>query len=1386
MFHEIQAVSQNGHSRPVGLSIWALALVATVLFSISLVAASGVSHASVGRPDSERQPARLIRAGDDAIEFEVDVGVPIFTRTESQDGEYETIRIPLFFSHGRPGEAELPHRAFLVGIPPEGDYEVTVTPVGERRFHSKRILPSAAVVEARDGTSTARIVPSKTYYESDQFLPPSPLLGVSEAWMRNQRVVGIDVSAVRYNPSSGSLVVYERLSVRVDLRGGPPGRSQSPETSPPGSDALESMYRATLLNYEQSRTWRGRSYPRAALQALDSFASSTDWCRLAVTERGVYRVTGLDLLAAGVIDLGGINPASLRLFNGGGLPVPADRDPSSLDAWMNECAIRVYDGGDGRFDESDYVLFYGLGTSDWLDYFRADTLRVYRENTYTAENVYWLTWNGSFSGNPVPRRVGTKTGAPLTAGAYVPASLPARIHVEQNSFYEPSLFEAGQRWEKWWYQSLSNPGSTGSTSYLYTFGAPNIEPAARCSLTVRLWAPCTLYDPWCSSYRHSARVLLNRQLVDEVLEPEWLGTNVRKDLAGSGFWGQENDSVIVTLSSPRDEVYLAWYEFHYGRKPIVDSNSFGFSSPDTAGVVKFSFSGVTDTAGLRLLDVTDYLSPVEIVQFALSWAGGSFTLEFEDTLLSGKRKYYSLVSDAGLKPIAGAALRTFDRYLRDTANGADYLVITHESLAQGADGLRSLRETTLPGIADPRVEVVTTAEIFDEFSWGRMDPGALRDFIMYSYWYWAGNPRQVSYVLLAGDASYDFRNYYGLGSLNIVPAWEGLYDFEIEKQLVTDDFFVLLDGPGDKFVDVCVGRVTARNLSDMSTVLDEKVVPYTNSPEPGTWRNRAILVADDNTFCTGTLDPLGYVHVTQTEDIATNHLPHVIDRVKIYLTEFPYDTLSCYKSRAKRAFISSLSQGALVVNYIGHGSWNQLAHEQVFQLRDVASVSNAGRLPLFFAGSCKVAKFDEPSEEGLGEALLRLQGGGAVASVAATALAFSQENYEFNYTFFDIIFPDGAPDTVSTLGSAMLATKNFWAASGTDFNYRRYVLLGDPALVMALPDLEVAFDTTGIDTVRLGEVVSVSGEVREGGTRAAWYDGSVDILVAGSEIRRRPVSWVTYYLPGYPLFQGPATVEQGTFDFTFVVPADTSVAGPRGRVRGYSTGPLDGAGVVYPVVVDTTSSGLADTTGPLIVLRFDNDALYVPPQSVLRILLRDEHGINATGAGTSGSILLQIDRALQPVDLTGSFRYSPDSYQEGRIDYVLPTLSPGPHSVVLVAYDNLGNRESAELDFEIVEHGTLALRDVINYPNPFEEETYITFELTRNASATIKIFTVSGKLIRELCQGCPATSGNNQFRWDGRDAEGHAVANGVYLYKIEVVDGEGKKDSFVGRAAVLK
>ncbi len=141
--------------------------------------------------------------------------------------------------------------------------------------------------------------------------------------------------------------------------------------------------------------------PGAAFGAGPSFQSSTHWVRLQVATRGLVRVTGGALAAAGV-NLQGIDPQSLRIFWGGGLDPEAGVSARSTfaPAFMQECAIEVTGAGDARLDAGDAITFLGQGARGWLDDYKSGPSSppydiVYHDNQAARYGVYWLTWSGT-------------------------------------------------------------------------------------------------------------------------------------------------------------------------------------------------------------------------------------------------------------------------------------------------------------------------------------------------------------------------------------------------------------------------------------------------------------------------------------------------------------------------------------------------------------------------------------------------------------------------------------------------------------------------------------------------------------------------------------------------------------------------------------------------------------------------------------------------------------------------------------------------------------------------------------------------------------------------------------------------------------------------------
>ena len=71
-----------------------------------------------------------------------------------------------------------------------------------------------------------------------------------------------------------------------------------------------------------------------------------------------------------------------------------------------------------------------------------------------------------------------------------------------------------------------------------------------------------------------------------------------------------------------------------------------------------------------------------------------------------------------------------------------------------------------------------------------------------------------------------------------------------------------------------------------------------------------------------------------------------------------------------------------------------------------------------------------------------------------------------------------------------------------------------------------------------------------------------------------------------------------------------------------------------------------------------------------------------------------------------------------------------------------------------------------NYPNPFNAETIIPFELTEAADVTLTVFNLAGQGVADLVQGF-RLAGTYHARWDGRGEDGHHLASGTYLLRLQ-------------------
>jgi len=772
------------------------------------------------------------------------------------------------------------------------------------------------------------------------------------------------------------------------------------------------------------------------------------------------------------------------------------------------------------------------------------------------------------------------------------------------------------------------------------------------------------------------------------------------------------------------------------------------------------------SAELRTWDVTDFNHPtawqVESDGFQLVSPGRHFLVAFTE----------DQIRNAQLQP----APPLDQPVLRTTQIQADYIVITPRVFGEQARRFQTIRENLVPIGERMAVVIAYLDDIYLEFSGGVPDPMALKYFLAYAYHNWQA-PRP-QYVLLLGDGDFDYRNLTGL-SANRVPTWQinGLSDI---SSYATDDRYVYVDGQ-DVVPDLAIGRIPAQDVAELEAWLD-KLEAYLLEPPPGLWRNTLTLVGDDP-LRPNNNEP---EHIYQSENIA-GRLPRSMLVKKIYLTEYPevQDPNSPYvrKPAAKEDLLQKLYDGTVLVNYMGHGSPYVWAQEQVFVQADLSRVQTGDKLPFWTAGTCDWGKFDDLSTDAVSEDLLLMEHNGAIGALAATRKSFSTTNANLFYKFFDNLFPNLNSSRSLELGIAVMLAK---AATGNQSNNEKYILFCDPALKLATPvDQGRVLSIDPAVPLAMGPL-EYTGDVGSDGLPAF---GTASITAYDSPRRvTRTYSWyyhgteytgsLSYNLPGKRIFRGLARVEQGQYQGRFIVPKDIRYQGRQGILNVlYWNDTLSGV-----AFVDTLSFQGSDTTqqnqeGPRIRFLLNHSPLMdgdrLSANEPLEIELRDPQGINLTGSSGHSILLVIDDDQENALELTDLFSYDLDSTTVGRLSYTLSQISPGEHTLWVQAWDNLNNPGTAEITLDFFSAEEFRVYEALNFPNPMTSDTHFTFRVSHPAQVVIRIFTLSGRKIRELQAGV-LEPGFNQIYWDGLDRYGKELPNGVYLYTISAKQSAGK------------
>ena len=858
----------------------------------------------------------------------------------------------------------------------------------------------------------------------------------------------------------------------------------------------------------------------------------------------------------------------------------------------------------------------------------------------------------------------------------------------------------------------------------------------------------------------------------------------------------DNISIGLEYNKPSGSSvgYLDYITINAECQLVYNDKLFPFALTGQEGTTESSTVQITTTE--NKLEVWDISRPSQPVQYLTN--DGANQLSFNllnDTSIS----YFIAFNPDEIE--SAEIVSSVENQNLHALSDVDMLIVSHEAFLSQAEQIKELHENE----DNLNVELVTAQQIYNEFSSGKTDPAAIRNFVSMLYHRNDGIP-DLKYLLLFGDGSYNNLSESSENT-NYLPTYQSNNSLHPTRSFVSDDFFGLLD-PGESIevegsglMDIGIGRFPVQTAEEAQNVVN-KVIRYTNKSNYGDWLNKICFVGDDED---------NNIHMRDA-----NFLAEFVDTTykwffinKLYLDAFKQESSVNNESypEVNRLINDQINNGVLIFNYTGHGGEKGLAHERILALDDINSWSNTNKLAIFMTATCEFSRFDDYQLTSAGERVLLNPRGGGIALYSTTRLVYSSPNYTLNRKFYDHVFDRDSNGEPLTLGEIMKRTK---INSGTGNNKRNFTLLGDPALKMPVPHYTIVTDSINgnpvesiTDTLRALSKVTIAGHIEDNsGNPATTYTGTLFPLILDKEKEITTLSNdggnpFVFNAQTNAIYKGKVSIKEGRFNFSFVVPKDISYNFGNGKISYYSTGlNKEGKGAFNNFIIGGSASDIAsDEKGPEINLYMNNEDFIsggvTNENPVLYAVLYDSSGINTVGSGIGHDITAIVDDNTRDIlVLNDYYKAEIDSYQEGRIEYLFSELEEGNHNIRLKVWDVYNNSNEEYLEFVVASSAKLAIKNVMNYPNPFTDNTSFFFDHNRpneNLEVLIQIFTVSGKLIKTIDTIINADSFRSEaIPWNGLDDFGDKIGRGVYIYRILVKAEDRQKAEKIEKLVILK
>ncbi len=1188
--------------------------------------------------------------------------------------------------------------------------------------------------------------------------------------LREARMPVVEINDRKFAPATPRAADTVDLPVKILLgneRKKPFLLVAVPVRSHQGREALQSF---TLTIKEEAN-----DAPRKALlksAATGSPLASGNWYKIAVDKPGFYKIDYTFLRDKLKIS-GNIASTSLRLLGNGGAMMK-EANAAVPGPALPENNIWIQDGGDGKMDAGDYIVFWAPGPQSW-DVDTAAGRFYHRKNLYEDNSYYFLSVEGGAS-RPIPVLANPPATANVNVSAY------DCLDVIDDDVV--NLGKIGKRW-------VGDEFTGGSKTYSFDYSNVVSPLRVRVNLAARNNGGTEQFQVALNGTSiGSAALNLTADAGDIPCRSSLLDQQVS---IGSG-------PAAVTISfapyKTGSRGYLDFIEITGRRSLIFRGGAFTFRDLQSVGAGrKAAFTLQNAPAQLQVWDVTE---PWNATRMAGTFQGGSYVFKNDASRL---REYAAF---------DGSSLNT-PSFIEKTDNqdivgapDADYLIVTHKNFLQEANRLADWHRRH----NNYRVQVATTDQVYNEFSSGSQDIGGIRDYARYFYDRAGSDTANMPrFLLLFGDASYDYKDRVA-SNTNFVPVFESSQSDAAIEAYTTDDYFGFLDAGEDaegnnvyNVLDIGVGRLPVKTADEARQVVD-KIIYYKSAATLGPWRVSGTLVADQE-------DGAG-PHLANSEEISrlVEAASPVFNQSKIYLDSYPVvSTPAGDRMPDVNAQINNqVYKGTQFINYTGHGGIRELAQERVLTFDDFNRWKNLDKMPFMITATCDFAQYDRPEFVSAGEALMLKPDGGMIALLTTTQAVYASSSRVLNNSYIQSQFVQ-QNGIWTPFGEAIRKAKNLTYINtlqdfgtginwSTLLNFRKFALLGDPGLSPNLPArlhavqtdsvIEVATGRRTASLSALGSYVLNGSVLDVNGNPDAAFNGRVYVVVY-DKARSNSV-WIKHPPPGFErtymsrnniVFKGRTNVVNGQFSIPFVVPKDLNYALGSGQIQYYAeNGVTDVAGVDTSVQVGGSSRFPVSDTDPPVVRAFIGDSLFhdgglTGSNTVLYGILEDETGINVSGNAIGHDLIAVLDgKESEPYVLNDYYESAPNTYKRGYVRFPVSGLSNGMHTLKIKAWDMANNSGEGSIRFRVSDGTVTEIQEVMNYPNPFKDQTRFRFEHNHpdeTLTGEVQIYNTAGELMRTLRQTfTPTGSHSTEIVWDGTTDVGALLPSGVYMYRITI------------------